>query len=341
MGAFAAEPAGRPRAEPAPARVPARRSRSRTCRRATATPPPPRSSALADFDAFPRDILWFSGICAAGRGLRAARGRRARGRAVRDPAAVPAPPRDRRHGLAASAPASATSACWRPRGRSGTRAEAHFEAAIAANAAAGIVSMERMTRDDLIALLEARGESERAEALRGEALDRPTTEQVSAGLTASPARIVPSLSTSARRPPMCTSARSVPGSVSRSRCAHGSHRRWPKHSTSPTVKRRPTSALRSIPRVITLRRALTASLDEAGVDQRQVVAARVRVREGAAAVEVAVALAGRGPRVRRPPRRRAAALRRRPRARAPRPGPRRPRPARGGVHRATSAGAIT
>jgi uncharacterized protein HemY len=55
-------------------------------------------------------------------------------------------------------------------------AEAHFEAAIAANAAAGIVSMERMTRDDLIALLEARGEHGRAEALRDEAL--PRTEQV-------------------------------------------------------------------------------------------------------------------------------------------------------------------
>ena len=56
-------------------------------------------------------------------------------------------------------------------------AEAHFEAAIAANAAAGIVSMERMTRDDLIALLEARGDRDRAEALRGEALPAPT-EQV-------------------------------------------------------------------------------------------------------------------------------------------------------------------
>ena len=55
-------------------------------------------------------------------------------------------------------------------------AEAHFEAAIAANAAAGIVSMERMTRDDLIALLEARGDRDRAEALRGEAL--PPTQQV-------------------------------------------------------------------------------------------------------------------------------------------------------------------
>ena len=58
-------------------------------------------------------------------------------------------------------------------------AEAHFEAAIAANAAAGIVSMERMTRDDLIALLEARGQRERAEALRGEAPDLAPTEQVS------------------------------------------------------------------------------------------------------------------------------------------------------------------
>ena len=31
--------------------------------------------------------------------------------------------------------------------------------------------MERMARDDLIALLEARGDRERAEALRGEARD--------------------------------------------------------------------------------------------------------------------------------------------------------------------------
>jgi hypothetical protein len=36
--------------------------------------------------------------------------------------------------------------------------------------------MERMTRDDLIALLEARGDRDRAEALRGEAL--PPTQQV-------------------------------------------------------------------------------------------------------------------------------------------------------------------
>jgi serine/threonine protein kinase len=44
------------------------------------------------------------------------------------------------------------------------------------------------------------------------------------GVILSPARIVPSVSTSARRPPTCTRGRSVPGSR-RSRCAHGSQRR--------------------------------------------------------------------------------------------------------------------
>jgi hypothetical protein len=56
-------------------------------------------------------------------------------------------------------------------------AVAHFEAALAANAAAGIVSMRRMTVDDYVALLDARGEAERAEALRAED-DLPVTERV-------------------------------------------------------------------------------------------------------------------------------------------------------------------
>ena len=67
------------------------------------------------------------------------------------------------------------------------------------------------------------------------------------------------------------------------RCAHGSHSRRPTHSTSPTLKRRPTSALRSMPRVTTLRRASAGGeaelVDDLGLDQREVVAVRVRVGE--------------------------------------------------------------
>ena len=55
----------------------------------------------------------------------------------------------------------------------------------------------------------------------------------------------PSLRTSARRPPRWISHRSAPLLVRRSMCEHGSQRRWPRHSTLPTRKRRPTRALRS------------------------------------------------------------------------------------------------
>ena len=41
---------------------------------------------------------------------------------------------------------------------------------------------------------------------------------------------------------------------------HGSHRRWPKHSTSPIRNRRPTRAFRSTPRVTILRRASAYSM---------------------------------------------------------------------------------
>ncbi len=74
-------------------------------------------------------------------------------------------------------------------------------------------------------------------------------------VTRLPTAISPSVSMSARRPPRCTRARSVPGSLSRSRCAQGSHSRRPAHATPPTVKRAPTSGFRRIPRVTTLRRA--------------------------------------------------------------------------------------
>jgi hypothetical protein len=52
-------------------------------------------------------------------------------------------------------------------------AAAHFEAALASNAAAGVVSMLNMVRDDYAAMLLARsapGDAERAEALRKQAL---------------------------------------------------------------------------------------------------------------------------------------------------------------------------
>ena len=132
---------------------------------------------------------------------------------------------------------------------------------------------------------------------------------------------------------MWTSARRVPGSVRRSRCAHGSHRRWPKHSTSPTVKRRPTSALRSMPRVIDVAAGLLGRaielVERLGLDQRQVVAARVAVGERAAAVEVAVALEAAAGVRDGLARRASSAPRPRARARAPRPVPARAARARG------------
>ena len=45
--------------------------------------------------------------------------------------------------------------------------------------------------------------------------------------TVSPVLIVPPESMSARSPPLCTRPRNTPVRVSRSRCEHGSHLRWP------------------------------------------------------------------------------------------------------------------
>ncbi len=136
---------------------------------------------LADFDAFPRDILWFSGDRAAGRGLRADRGHATARPSCTDPAAP------YRHRIVVVGMASCFGSCERylgllARTRSDWAVAAeHFEAALAANAAAGIVSMERMARDDLIALLDERGETAARRGAAPEALgasELPPTEQV-------------------------------------------------------------------------------------------------------------------------------------------------------------------
>jgi hypothetical protein len=73
----------------------------------------------------------------------------------------------------------ATATCWGSAERhlgllsDGATAAAHFEAALAANEAAGIVSMARMVRDDYVQILLARdapGDAARAEALANERL---------------------------------------------------------------------------------------------------------------------------------------------------------------------------
>ena len=139
---------------------------------------------LADFDAFPRDTLWFSGICVLAEVCASIEDMRRAAELYR----LLLPYR-RRHVVVGMA--SCFGSCERYLGLLASAqqqwdvAEEHFEAALASNAAAGIVSMLRMTRDDYRALLEARaapGDAERAEALRAEALEAaelPPTEQVS------------------------------------------------------------------------------------------------------------------------------------------------------------------
>ena len=135
---------------------------------------------LADFEAVPRDILWLSGIallaevCAL----------------IGDTRRAPTlyglllP---HRHRVVVVGMASCFGSCERylgllARTRSDWAAAAeHFEAALAANSAAGIASMLRMARDDYIELLDERGQTQRAEELRSEALgasELPPTEQV-------------------------------------------------------------------------------------------------------------------------------------------------------------------
>ena len=129
-----------------------------------------RLGAVSDF---PRDILWFSGVCVLAE-VCAQLGTR-----VDELYTLLTPYRQR---FVIVGMGACFGSCERYLGQLAAArqewdvAEAHFEAAIAANAAVGIVSMERMTLDDLIALLEARGDRDRAEALRGEAL--PPTQQV-------------------------------------------------------------------------------------------------------------------------------------------------------------------
>ena len=84
------------------------------------------------------------------------------------------------------------------------------------------------------------------------------------------------------------------GRRERSRWAQGSQSRWPRHSTSPTVKRSTDESVQVDaarddvpPCLLGCHAQLVESL---GLDEREVVAARVHVREGADAVEVPIAL---------------------------------------------------
>src|SRR4051794_9728888 len=72
--------------------------------------------------------------------------------------------------------------------------------------------------------------------------------------TGSPTLISPPRTTSALMPARWARPRITPGRVSPSRWLQGSHSSIPTASTDPTVNRRPTSALTSIPRVVTCRR---------------------------------------------------------------------------------------
>ena len=135
----------------------------------------------------------------------------------------------------------------------------------------------------------------RAEARRRGSRPAPSSR------TSSPTAIRPPATMSARRPPRSTRPFSTPGLVSFSRWPHGSHSRLPTHSTSPTVKRRPTRSLRrdaaGDARCAAPRRGRARSrprrasaLDRLGLDQRQVLAGLALLVEGAVAGEVAVAL---------------------------------------------------
>ena len=128
--------------------------------------------------------------------------------------------------------------------------------------------------------------------MRAGAAPLPPAQRVAvqSGRTASPGEIVPLSITSARRPPWWTSPRNTPRSVRDWRWLHGSQSSMPSHTTSPTVKQRPTSAFRSTGRGWDVApRGLVAELDPGvslkslerlGGDQRQRLAgSRTRRRE--------------------------------------------------------------
>jgi tetratricopeptide (TPR) repeat protein len=131
-----------------------------------------------DFARFPRDLMWLSTMCLLAE-VCSGLGDERRAAVLYELLL----PHRRRHVMVA------TATCWgsverhlgllaAARGESDAAA-AHFEAALAANEAAGIVSMARMVRDDYAQLLRARdapGDAERAEALASETESLPTTE---------------------------------------------------------------------------------------------------------------------------------------------------------------------
>ena len=88
----------------------------------------------------------------------------------------------------------------------------------------------------------------RSFAWKFEALLRPSYERrgtplifyLSLSLTASPIRIVPPNTMSARNPPRCKSPVRTPFVVSASRYWQGSHKRFPISRTEPTWNSRPT-----------------------------------------------------------------------------------------------------
>ena len=138
------------------------------------------SGSRDDFDAVPRDMLWLSGDRVARRGLRADR-RHARARTLYD-MLLPHRDRDVVVGMAA---------CWGSaerflgllaRTRSGLRRRRRALRDRARPQRRGRHRLDvRMVRDDYTELLDARGETARAEELRSEALgasELPPTEQV-------------------------------------------------------------------------------------------------------------------------------------------------------------------
>ena len=152
------------------------RSRSRTCRPATARRPPRSSRAWAT-PRLPARHPVVQRRLPAGRGLRAARGRRARGRAAPDPAAVPAPQRDRRHGLVLRL----LRALPRPaRGRAAERTRPPRRISRRRSRPTRPRASSRWSDDPRRPDRAARGprRARRAEALRGEAPDLAPTEQV-------------------------------------------------------------------------------------------------------------------------------------------------------------------
>ncbi len=92
----------------------------------------------------------------------------------------------------------------------------------------------------------------------------------------------------------------MPGGVICCSHEHGSARRWPKHATVADAEAAPTSALRSMPRVTTLRRASIGGeldavlarerLERLGLDQRELLAGAPGRGEAPAAAGVAIAL---------------------------------------------------